>query len=135
MSSESLRCVVSDSVISGWDFSTGGVKHLAFDLNGTTLAEMRLPAARISQARRCAAAPRVVPRVAHEAVGIFEVVAANVFEPVADPVVVREGDGETGAVLGRGVRAGGEAAEGALDVAAVTDFPLCGSSGIQGDVV
>jgi sugar (pentulose or hexulose) kinase len=32
-----------DSVITGWDFSTGGVKCLAFDLEGRTLAEVRLP--------------------------------------------------------------------------------------------
>jgi sugar (pentulose or hexulose) kinase len=30
-------------VITGWDFSTGAVKCLAFDLNGRTLAEVRLP--------------------------------------------------------------------------------------------
>jgi sugar (pentulose or hexulose) kinase len=32
-----------DSVITGWDFSTGAVKCLAFDLDGTTLAHVRLP--------------------------------------------------------------------------------------------
>src|SRR5205085_11211889 len=32
-----------DSVITGWDFSTGAVKCLAFDLDGNTLAEVRLP--------------------------------------------------------------------------------------------
>ena len=31
------------SVITGWDFSTSGVKCLAFDLDGNTLAEVRLP--------------------------------------------------------------------------------------------
>ena len=41
--SEPLRCVRSDSVIAGWDFSTGAVKCLAFDLDGRTLAEVRLP--------------------------------------------------------------------------------------------
>jgi xylulokinase len=40
---ESLRCVVPDSVVAGWDFSTGAVKCLAFDLEGKTLAEVRLP--------------------------------------------------------------------------------------------
>lgn len=40
---ESLQCVPSDSVITGWDFSTGAVKCLAFDLQGKTLAEVRLP--------------------------------------------------------------------------------------------
>lgn len=38
---ESLRCVGSHSIISGWDFSTGAVKCLAFDLAGQTLAEVR----------------------------------------------------------------------------------------------
>src|SRR4029077_16221515 len=32
-----------ESVITGWDFSTGAVKCLAFDLDGKTLAEVRLP--------------------------------------------------------------------------------------------
>lgn len=41
--SESLRCVPSASVITGWDFSTGAVKCLAFNLDGKTLAEVRLP--------------------------------------------------------------------------------------------
>jgi sugar (pentulose or hexulose) kinase len=40
---ESLRYVPPRSVITGWDFSTGGVKCLAFDLDGHTLAEARLP--------------------------------------------------------------------------------------------
>lgn len=40
---ESLRCVEPNSVITGWDFSTGAVKCLAFDLEGKTLAEVRLP--------------------------------------------------------------------------------------------
>jgi sugar (pentulose or hexulose) kinase len=31
------------TIITGWDFSTGGVKCLAFDLDGKTLAEVRLP--------------------------------------------------------------------------------------------
>jgi sugar (pentulose or hexulose) kinase len=39
---EPLRCVAADSVITGWDFSTGAVKCLAFDLDGHTLAEVRL---------------------------------------------------------------------------------------------
>src|SRR5437879_13424625 len=40
---EPLRCVAADTVITGWDFSTGAVKCLAFDLDGKTLAEVRLP--------------------------------------------------------------------------------------------
>jgi sugar (pentulose or hexulose) kinase len=40
---EPLRCVSPDCVITGWDFSTGAVKCLAFDLDGRTLAEVRLP--------------------------------------------------------------------------------------------
>ena len=41
--SESLRCVEPESVITGWDFSTGAVKCLAFDLRGETIAEVRYP--------------------------------------------------------------------------------------------
>ena len=40
---EPLRCVAPESVLAGWDFSTGAVKCLAFDLDGRTLAEVRLP--------------------------------------------------------------------------------------------
>src|SRR6266851_7978539 len=40
---EPLRCLSPDSVVTGWDFSTGAVKCLAFDLDGRTLAEVRLP--------------------------------------------------------------------------------------------
>jgi sugar (pentulose or hexulose) kinase len=40
---EPLRCVDPDSIIAGWDFSTGAVKCLAFDLSGRALAEVRLP--------------------------------------------------------------------------------------------
>jgi sugar (pentulose or hexulose) kinase len=40
---EPLRRVPPDSVIVGWDFSTGAVKCLAFDLNGATVANVRLP--------------------------------------------------------------------------------------------
>src|SRR5437899_9214930 len=40
---EPLRCVDPDSLIAGWDFSTGAVKCLAFDLQGKTVAEVRLP--------------------------------------------------------------------------------------------
>jgi xylulokinase len=40
---ETLRCVAPESVVTGWDFSTGAVKCLAFDLDGRTLAEVRLP--------------------------------------------------------------------------------------------
>ncbi len=40
---EPLRYVSHETVITGWDFSTGAVKCLAFDLEGNTLAEVRLP--------------------------------------------------------------------------------------------
>lgn len=40
---ELLRCVPSDAVIVGYDFSTGGVKALAFDLSGNTVAQIKLP--------------------------------------------------------------------------------------------
>src|SRR3954464_11837494 len=40
---EPLQCVPSDSILTGWDFSTGAVKCLAFDLDGHTVAEVRLP--------------------------------------------------------------------------------------------
>jgi sugar (pentulose or hexulose) kinase len=40
---EPLRCVPPDAVIVGYDFSTGGVKALAFDLSGNAVAETRLP--------------------------------------------------------------------------------------------
>src|SRR5436309_2680571 len=40
---ESLQHLSPESVITGWDFSTGAVKCLAFDLEGRTLAEVRLP--------------------------------------------------------------------------------------------
>jgi xylulokinase len=40
---EPFQCVSSSSVITGWDFSTGAVKCLAFDVEGRTLAEVRLP--------------------------------------------------------------------------------------------
>src|SRR5438105_649178 len=38
-----LRHVSPNAVITGWDFSTGAVKCLAFDTHGQTLAEVRLP--------------------------------------------------------------------------------------------
>jgi xylulokinase len=40
---EPLRFVAPESLIAGWDFSTGAVKCLAFDLEGRTVAEIRLP--------------------------------------------------------------------------------------------
>lgn len=40
--SQTLR-VPAKTVITAWDFSTGGVKCLAFDLEGKTLTEIRLP--------------------------------------------------------------------------------------------
>jgi sugar (pentulose or hexulose) kinase len=41
--SDSLRHLSPQSVITGWDFSTSGVKCLAFDIEGDTLADVRLP--------------------------------------------------------------------------------------------
>jgi sugar (pentulose or hexulose) kinase len=38
-----LQHVPPAAVITGWDFSTSGVKCLAFDLDGNTVAEVRLP--------------------------------------------------------------------------------------------
>jgi sugar (pentulose or hexulose) kinase len=38
-----LYCVDPRALIVGYDFSTGGVKALAFDLSGTTVAQVRLP--------------------------------------------------------------------------------------------
>jgi sugar (pentulose or hexulose) kinase len=40
---EPVRHVSPDAILTGWDFSTGAVKCLAFDLEGQTLAEVRLP--------------------------------------------------------------------------------------------
>jgi sugar (pentulose or hexulose) kinase len=40
---EALRCISPQSVITGWDFSTGAVKCLAFDLEGNSLCDIRLP--------------------------------------------------------------------------------------------
>ncbi len=39
----SLQCVDPQTVITGWDFSTGAVKCLAFNLQGQVLEEVRLP--------------------------------------------------------------------------------------------
>jgi xylulokinase len=41
--SKPLRCVAEKAIIAGYDFSTGGVKALAFDLSGNSIAEVRLP--------------------------------------------------------------------------------------------
>jgi sugar (pentulose or hexulose) kinase len=41
--SEPFRCVPPNSLVVGWDFSTGAVKALAFDLTGTVVAESRFP--------------------------------------------------------------------------------------------
>jgi sugar (pentulose or hexulose) kinase len=38
-----LRYVPKTAILVGWDFSTGGVKGLVFDLAGNTLADVRLP--------------------------------------------------------------------------------------------
>jgi xylulokinase len=40
---EPLRYVPANRIVAGWDFSTGAVKCLAFDLDGNKLAEVRLP--------------------------------------------------------------------------------------------
>src|SRR5207247_445976 len=40
---EPLRYVADSAILTGFDFSTGTVKGLAFDLDGQTLAEVRLP--------------------------------------------------------------------------------------------
>ncbi len=40
---QTLQCLQPDTLIAGWDFSTGAVKCLAFDLKGNTIAEVRLP--------------------------------------------------------------------------------------------
>ncbi len=40
---EPLRLVPPNSIVVGWDFSTGAVKALAFDLSGRVLAESRFP--------------------------------------------------------------------------------------------
>lgn len=40
---EPLRHVPADTVLTGWDFSTGAVKCLAFDLDGNAIAQVRLP--------------------------------------------------------------------------------------------
>jgi sugar (pentulose or hexulose) kinase len=40
---QTLRCVPADALVVGYDFSTGGVKALAFDLTGNTAASVRLP--------------------------------------------------------------------------------------------
>jgi sugar (pentulose or hexulose) kinase len=50
---EPLRCVSPGSIVTGWDFSTGGVKHIAFDLTGRTLAEVRLPTDLWTEASVC----------------------------------------------------------------------------------
>lgn len=36
-------CLPADSIVTGWDFSTGSVKCLAFDLRGEKVAEYRMP--------------------------------------------------------------------------------------------
>jgi sugar (pentulose or hexulose) kinase len=40
---EPLRCIPSSTIIAGIDFSTGGVKALAFTVTGKVVAEVRLP--------------------------------------------------------------------------------------------
>ncbi len=43
MSAQPLRCVPESAVVVGWDFSTGSVKALAFEVGGKVLAEVRFP--------------------------------------------------------------------------------------------
>src|SRR5947209_3411580 len=38
-----IRTLDRNAVITGWDFSTGAVKCLAFDLSGAVVAEVRFP--------------------------------------------------------------------------------------------
>jgi sugar (pentulose or hexulose) kinase len=40
---ESLKYIRPESVVTGWDFSTGSVKCLAFGMEGRTIAEVHLP--------------------------------------------------------------------------------------------
>ena len=40
---EPLRCVKGNAVITGWDFSTGSVKCIAFDVQGAAIAEVSMP--------------------------------------------------------------------------------------------
>src|SRR5436305_11170203 len=40
---EPFRCVPPSALVVGWDFSTGAVKALAFDLSGNVVAESRFP--------------------------------------------------------------------------------------------
>ena len=39
----SHRQLRPNAIIAGWDFSTGSVKCLAFESDGTVVAEVRLP--------------------------------------------------------------------------------------------
>ena len=39
---EPLRCVPPNALVAGWDFSTGAVKCLAFDLQGNVIDQVRL---------------------------------------------------------------------------------------------
>ena len=40
---EPIRALPDTALITGWDFSTGSVKCLAFDLDGNVVAECRFP--------------------------------------------------------------------------------------------
>jgi sugar (pentulose or hexulose) kinase len=40
---EQIRCLPPSALIAGWDFSTGAVKCLVFDLQGKVIAEARFP--------------------------------------------------------------------------------------------
>lgn len=41
--SQALRCIPKNAIITGWDFSTGSVKCIAFDLEGNVVASISMP--------------------------------------------------------------------------------------------
>jgi len=43
MMPERLRCISDNAIFTGWDFSTGSVKCIAFDLQGKVVAEVSMP--------------------------------------------------------------------------------------------
>ena len=47
-----IQTLPPDSLVVGWDFSTGAVKALAFDLSGRAVAEVRLPDRPLDRGRR-----------------------------------------------------------------------------------
>ena len=40
---ETLRCTQDNAIVTGWDFSTGSVKCVAFDLRGNIVAQVSMP--------------------------------------------------------------------------------------------